>query len=49
MQNVLKLWRMKNITLEGKIMIFKTLALSQIVYVTLITSFAKQLVEEMQN
>ena len=49
MQNVLNLWRIRNITLEGKILIFKTLALSKIVYLTLITSFSKQLIEEIQR
>ena len=49
MQNVLNLWRMRNITLQGKIIIFKTLALSKIVYLTLITSFSKQLIEEIQK
>ena len=49
MQNVLNLWRMRNITLEGKIIIFKTLALSKIVYLILITSFSKQLTEEIQR
>ena len=49
MQNVLNLWRMRNITLEGKIIIFKTLALSKIVYLTLITSFSEVLIEEIQR
>ena len=49
MQNVLNLWRMRNIKLEGKIIIFKTLILSKIVYLTLINSFSKQLIEEMQK
>ena len=49
MQNVLNLWRMRNITLKGKIIIFKTLALPKTLYVTLITSFSKQLIEEMQR
>ena len=40
-QNALNLWRMRNITLEEKIIIFKTLALSKVVYLTLITSFSK--------
>ena len=48
MQNVLNLWRMRNITLEEKIIIFKTLARSKVVYLTLITSFPK-LIEEMQK
>ena len=39
MQNVLNLWRMRNIIPEGKIIIFKT-ALSKIVYLTLTTSFS---------
>ena len=37
---------MKNISLEWKIIIFKTLALSKIVNLTLITSYSKQLIEE---
>ena len=49
MQNVLNLWKMRNIILEGKIIIFKTLALSKIVYLILITSFSKQLIEEIQR
>ena len=40
---------MTSITLEGKITIFKTLALSKIVYLTLITSFSEQLIEEIQR
>ena len=45
MLNFLNLWRMRNISLEGKIIIFKILALSKTVYLTLITSFSKQLIE----
>ena len=30
-QNVLKIWRMRSLTLEGKIIVFKTLAISKIV------------------
>ena len=48
-ENILNLWRMRNYTLEGKIVIFKTLTLSKIVYLTLITSFSKQLIERMQK
>ena len=40
---------MRNITLEGKITIFKTLALSKIVCLMLMTSFSKQLIEKMQR
>ena len=31
-QNVLKIWRMRSLTLEGKIIAFKTLATSEIAY-----------------
>ena len=34
-QNVLNLWRMRNITLEGEITIFRTLVLSKTVYLVL--------------
>ena len=37
-QVVLKIWHMKNLTLEGKIIVFKALALSKIVHLCL-TSF----------
>ena len=37
-QNILKLWRMRSLTIEGKITIFKTLALSKVVYLALCDS-----------
>ena len=40
---------MRNIALEGKIITFKTLALSKILYLILITSFSEQLIEEIQK
>ena len=40
---------MGSYTLEGKIVIFKTLALSKIVYLTLVTSSSKQLIERIQK
>ena len=49
MPNVLNLWRIRNITLERKIIIFKTLMLSKNVYLTLITSFSKQSIDEIQK
>ena len=49
MQNVLNSWRMRNVTVDWKIIIFKTLALSKIVHLILITLFSKQLIDEMQK
>ena len=40
---------MRNIAVNWKIIIFKTLALSEIVHLTLTTLFSKQLLEEMQK
>ena len=40
---------MGNIALEGKILIFKILALSKIVHLALVASFSKQLIEEIQK
>ena len=40
---------MRNITLEEKIIIHEILALSKIVYLTLITSLLKQIIEEIQK
>ena len=49
MQNILNLWKMRNISLKGKIIILKTSAPSKIVYLTLIISFSEQLIEEIQK
>ena len=40
---------MTNITLEVKIIIFKTLVVSKIAYLTLITAVSKQIIEEIQK
>ena len=37
-EKVLKLLRMRNLTLEGKIAIFKTLAISKIIHLCLVTN-----------
>ena len=49
MKNVLNLWRMRNMAVNWEIIIFKILALSKIVHLTLITLFSKQLIEEIQK
>ena len=40
---------MRNLTLEGKIIVFKTLALSIIVHVCLTSVVTKQVIEEIEN
>ena len=48
-QQVLRLWNSRTLTLEGRIMIFKTLAISKIAYFTLITNAPEVIVEELQK
>ena len=40
-QRVLKIWKIKNLKLEGQIVIFKTIAISKIVFQSFITNVPK--------
>ena len=44
-QRVLNIWKMRNLTLEGKIVIFKTIAISKIVFQSFITTVSKHINE----
>ena len=46
-KKVLKLWRMKNLTVEGKITIFKTLGISKIKHLSLVTNVLMEIFKEM--
>ena len=48
-QAVLKLWRMRRLSLEGKVIVFKSLAISKIVYLylSLLTNVPNKIVEEL--
>ena len=48
-QQALRLWNSRTLTLEGRIMIFKTLAISKIFYLALIINVPKVIVEELQK
>ena len=48
-EKVLKLWRMRNLTLEGKITIFKTLAISKIIQLSLVTNVPTQFIKKLNN
>ena len=48
-QQVFCLWNSHMLTLAGRIMMFKTLAISKIVYLALITNVPKVIVEELQK
>ena len=49
MQKPLRLWHFRNLTLEGRITIFKTLALSKLVYLALIITVPKRTINELQK
>ena len=48
-QHVLKLWKLQNLTLEGKILIFKTLALSKIIFQAFVTPILIYVVTELEK
>ena len=47
--NVIKLWRMRKLTLEGKITIFKSLAISKIVHLAIITEVSDTVIEGLKQ
>ena len=48
-QRVLKIWKMRNLTLERKIVIFKTLEVSKIVFQSMITPAPRHIVNELER
>ena len=49
MENVLKVWKMRLLTLNGKIVIFKSLAISKIVYISSISSMPQCILNEVKS
>ena len=47
--NVIKLWRIRHLALEGKIAIFKSLAISKIVYLGLLTIIPNSFLEQLKQ
>ena len=48
-QRVLKLWKLQNLTLEGKALVFKTLALSKIIFQAFVTQIPIYVVTELKK
>ena len=48
-QRVLKIWKMRNLTLEGKIFIFKTIAISKIACQLFVTTVPKHVVNKLEK
>ena len=47
--NVIKLWRMRKLTLEGKITVFKSLVISKIVHLAIITKVPNTVIQELKQ
>ena len=48
-QGVLNIWRMRNLTLEGRTVVFKMLAISKIIFLALLTKIPYQVVKELER
>ena len=46
-ENVLKIWRLRNLTVQAKIIIFKTLKLSKVINLGLVTNFPQIIVHQL--
>ena len=47
--SVLKMWRLRNLTLEGKIIIFKSLALSKLVYTAQVMQVSDSIIDKIKQ
>ena len=45
-ENVLKIWRMRNVTVQDKITIFKTLAISKVIHLALVTNIPQAIIDQ---
>ena len=48
-ENVLKIWRIRNLTVQGKITIFKTLAISKVIDLALVTNVLQVIIDQLNR
>ena len=48
-QNVLRIWRIQSLTLEGKIIVFKTLTISKIAYISMMIKFPTETIVQLEK
>ena len=48
-QNILKIWNQRNLTIEGRIVVFKTLAISKLVYLAMLIPIPNCIIKELEN
>ena len=46
---VLKIWRIRNLTVQGKIRIFKTLAISKVIHLALVTNIPQVIIDQLNK
>ena len=49
MESVLRVWCMRNLTIEGKVLVFKSFAISKIVHLSLITMVPQAIINQLNN
>ena len=42
-QNILKLWKLRNLTIEGRTVVFRSLAILKLIHLALVTEILQQL------
>ena len=48
-ENVLKVWRTRNLVVQGKITIFKTLAISKVIHLALVTNVPRVIIVQLNE
>ena len=48
-ENVPKIWRIRNLAVQGKITIFKTLAISKVIHLALVTNFPQVIIDQLNK
>ena len=48
-ERVLRVWRMRNLTIEGKVLVFKSLAISKTVHLSLTTTVPHAIINQLNN
>ena len=48
-ENVLKVWRIRNLPVQGKITIFKTLTISKVIHLALVTYVSKGIIDQLNK
>ena len=49
MENVLKIWRTRNLTVQGKITIFKNLAIWKVIHLALVTNVPHVFIDQLNK